>query len=106
MVSIIFDIDNRQYVPHIDVRRYSTTTENGPGRSRKMFEIHPGDWSLALDANGPRDQFHETAVHEARVATEARGITPTAPSHESFMRRLRLVFMGGPAVTEPCNCPA
>ena len=71
-----------------------------------MFEIHPSNWPFAVDAGDPRNQFHETALREARVATEAHGVALAAPVPERFVTRLRLALAGGPAVTEPCNCPA
>jgi hypothetical protein len=71
-----------------------------------MFEIHPSSWPFAVDGSDPRNQFHETALREARVATEAQGVTLASPAHEGFVTRLRLALTGGPAVTEPCNCPA
>jgi hypothetical protein len=71
-----------------------------------MFEIHPTNWPFAEDTTAPTNQFHETALHEARIATDARGIVPQTETSPSFVSRLRLAFAGGRAVTEPCNCPA
>lgn len=73
-----------------------------------MFEIHPSDWPMAADATDPRNQFHATAMHEARVASDFRGFAPAAPARESIVARLRLALVGGPSssIVEPCNCPA
>ena len=72
-----------------------------------MFELYPTSWPASMDATDSRNQFHETALREAQVATDARGVTAATPSGGTFMARLRLVFAGGPSVAaEPCNCPA
>ena len=71
-----------------------------------MYEIHPSSWPVAVDANDPRDQFHRTAIHEARVATERRQPELAAPT-PGLVGRLRLALAIGPVVaTEPCSCPA
>ena len=58
-----------------------------------------------------RSRMHETALRDARVATDHRDAVqaPTgrdATARVGLVSRLRLAFSGGPAVTEPCNCPA
>jgi hypothetical protein len=70
-----------------------------------MFDVYPSNWPL-VDTSDPRNQFHETALHEAQVATDARGFATPAPSHDSLVTRLRLAYAGGPAATEPSSCPA
>ncbi|HUQ43069.1 MAG TPA: hypothetical protein VM451_01470 [Candidatus Limnocylindria bacterium] len=72
-----------------------------------MFEIHPSNWGLTIDGGDPQNEFHETVLREAQVATDARGITAAAPRGDSIATRLRLAFAGGPsAAAEPCSCPA
>ena len=74
-----------------------------------MFEIHPSSWPLAVDASEGRDQFHLTALHEARVATERnpRLAEAAVARRAGFTQRLRAAFTGAPARSaEPCTCPA
>ena len=70
-----------------------------------MFEVYATNWPSA-DLRDPRNQFHEIALHEARVATEVRGDTVVAAVRDGFLARLRAAVAGRPAITEPCNCPA
>jgi hypothetical protein len=76
-----------------------------------MFDIHATNWPVAVDSTDPRDQFHERALHEARIATdyhESRaGARPEAVP-TGLLARIRLAIAGGAAVStvEPCNCPA
>jgi hypothetical protein len=73
-----------------------------------MFEVHPSNWPVALDANDPRDHFHRTALAEARAATDRRGaaMRPTS-ARAALLERVRLALAGGTAqVAEPCNCAA
>ena len=74
-----------------------------------MFEVYPGNWPVAVDSTDPRNQFHERALHEARVATDDRQYATPAPARDGgLVARLRLAIAGGPAATisEPCTCPA
>jgi hypothetical protein len=73
-----------------------------------MTEIHLAHMSWGNDAADDRNRFHETALREARVATEYREVEHAAPARPAtFVTRLRLAFAGGPAATtEACNCPA
>ena len=72
-----------------------------------MFEVYPGNWPAAVDATDPRNQFHEKALHEARVASEYRQFEPVLAARSSLIGRIRLAFAGGPAATtETCTCPA
>ncbi len=71
-----------------------------------MFDVYPSNWPIAFDPGDPRNEFHETALREARVATDAR-IHPTeSPVTARFMTRLRLAFSGGATAADTCNCPA
>jgi hypothetical protein len=72
-----------------------------------MFEIYPTNWPAAVDADR-ENHFHETALREARIATDASpvGAEPAAV-HQGFLVRLRLAFAGVAApTTESCTCPA
>ena len=73
-----------------------------------MFEIHPGNWPVAGGASDPRDQFHVTALHEARVATERNPRLIVASSaRPTFVDRIRHALAGGSATTvQPCDCSA
>lgn len=71
-----------------------------------MFEVYPSNWPVAVDANDPRNQFHRTALAEARFVTERREVVPAFPPRTSVVARLRVALAGGPATTEPCTCPA
>ena len=72
-----------------------------------MSEIHLTHASFGTDSTEPRNRFHQTALSEARVATEYRQLAPEPATRPSFTTRLRLAFVGGPPVTtEACNCPA
>ena len=73
-----------------------------------MLEVHPGNWPVAVDSTDPRNQFHERALHEARIATEYRQVEILAPARAGLVTRLRLAIAGGPAISaaEPCSCPA
>jgi hypothetical protein len=73
-----------------------------------MFEIPPGNWPVALDASDPRDEFHRTALADARVTTELRPqLALLAQPGPSIIARLRLAFAGEQhGSTQPCSCPA
>lgn len=73
-----------------------------------MFEVHPSNWPVAVDVTDPRNRFHATALHEARIASEYRGFAPEAPVRKGIVTRLRLAIAGGhtAATVEPCGCPA
>ena len=72
-----------------------------------MTEILMTHLSFRDDVHTGRDRIHETALHDARVATEYRQPDAEATSRPSFATRLRLAFAGGStATTEACNCPA
>jgi hypothetical protein len=75
-----------------------------------MTDIQLAHLSWGNDAANNRDRFHETALREARVASEYRQAEDAvaAPAASArFVTRLRLAFAGGSsATTEACNCPA
>lgn len=71
-----------------------------------MSEAYLTNWSLGSDWTARDDHFHETALAEARVATEYRQVQPATPAHSGLFARLRLVFAGQAPTTEACNCPA
>ncbi len=74
-----------------------------------MFELylsHTSPWEHSTD---PRNQFHETAMREARIASEWRDAEASAVlvAKPSFVSRLRLAFAGGSVTTtDACSCPA
>ena len=57
-----------------------------------------------------RSRIHEIALRDARIAADHRETSP--PVRSGLLDRLglkswfRFAFAGGPATTEPCNCPA
>ncbi len=62
-----------------------------------------------------RSRIHETALLDARVATdhhEGAEAAPPATARPGLVARLglgsrlRVAFAGGSATTEACNCPA
>ncbi len=73
-----------------------------------MFEVYPSNWPVAIHSSEPRNQFHERALHEARIATDYRQVATGAPARGGLVTRLRLALGGGSAIpaTEPCSCPA
>ena len=73
-----------------------------------MFEVYPSNWPVAVDTTDPRNQFHERALHEARIATDYRQVETSAPARVGLVTRLRLAIAGGPAISaiEPCSCAA
>ena len=71
-----------------------------------MSEAYLTNWSFGGETPDTRNHFHETAIREARVATEHRSVEPAAPARASFLTRLRIAFAGPAATTEACNCPA
>ena len=74
-----------------------------------MTDIQLAHLSWGNDAADNRDRFHETALREARVASDYRQVEDVvrAPAASpSFVTRLRLAFAGVPsATTEACSCP-
>jgi hypothetical protein len=70
-----------------------------------MSEAYLTNWSFGGETPDTRNHSHETALREARIATEYHEVAAASPAKEGFMTRLRLVFAGRPA-TDACNCPA
>ena len=74
-----------------------------------MFELYLSHTSAGDHSTDPRNQFHEIAMLEARIASDWHdaATAPVAETKSSFVSRLRLAFAGAPsATTEACNCPA
>ena len=59
-----------------------------------------------------RSRMHETAMRDARVATDHHQDRQPSPARSGLAARLglgsrhRFALAGGQAATEPCNCPA
>ena len=59
-----------------------------------------------------RSRIHETAMRDARIATDHHETAQPSEARSGLVARLglgsrlRVAFAGGPATTEPCNCPA
>lgn len=70
-----------------------------------MSEAYLTNWSFGGETPDTRNRFHETALREARIATDYRQFEPPVRAESSFLARLRRAFTG-PAATEACNCPA
>ena len=70
-----------------------------------MSEAYLTNWSFGGETPDTRNHFHDTALREARVASEYHDAKPAIPAREGFLTRLRLAF-AGPAATDACNCPA
>lgn len=72
-----------------------------------MSEAYLTNWSFGGDTRSGRSHFHETALREARVATEFHEPeTRVEPAQAGFLARLRLAFAGPSAAPDACNCPA
>ena len=71
-----------------------------------MSEAYLTNWSFGGETPDTRSHFHETALREARIATDYREVEPAIPARESLLTRLRLAFGGPSATAEACNCPA
>jgi hypothetical protein len=70
-----------------------------------MSEAYLTNW-LASHATDDRNHFHEVAIHEARIATEARARAAAAPARlPSLLGRLRAAIPG-PTPAERCDCAA
>ena len=74
-----------------------------------MFDIFANDWPVAVDSTDPRNQFHERALHEARIATDYRqDAAPTPARGAGLVARVRVALAGGLATSaQVCmDCPA
>ena len=71
-----------------------------------MFALFPNSGPV-IDPTDPLNRFHETALREARFATEYRQIAHDGPPRIGIVTRLRIALGGGLAAsTEACSCPA
>jgi hypothetical protein len=70
-----------------------------------MSEAYLTSWTFGGDTPNTRSHFQETALREARIATDYREVEPVIAAREPFLTRLRLAFAGRPAA-DACNCPA
>jgi hypothetical protein len=70
-----------------------------------MSEAYLTNWSFGGETPDTRNHFHETALREARIASDYRDVEPAPPDKGSFVNRLRLAF-AGPSAVDACNCPA
>ena len=75
-----------------------------------MPEEYRTNWPFGGETPDTRSHFHETALHEARTATDyregaQREVAQTHRVRDSFLTRLQLAI-AGPAATDACNCPA
>ena len=72
-----------------------------------MFELYTAG-VFAPDPTDPRNLFHERALHEARIASEFRGLTESRAQTTGLVARFRAVIAGRGVVatTQACPCPA
>lgn len=72
-----------------------------------MSDVSLSNWSFGGETASGRSHFHDTALREARIATDyhERESDP-APAQPGFLARLRLAFAGASAAPDACNCPA
>ena len=68
-----------------------------------MSEAYLTSFSFGNDAGDSRNQFHQIALREARIATEHHATREFQPAQPSFATRLRLVF-GGRPTAQPAAC--
>ena len=71
-----------------------------------MTEIHLAHLSWGSDAVDDRNRFHETALREARTATEYRGQVDNRRACGPRPPASRLRPAGSSSATTDCNCPA
>ena len=74
-----------------------------------MFELYLSHTSGGEHSTDPRNQFHEIALRDARIASD--WLSQVAPevviARPSFVSRVRLAFAGRQApTTDACACPA
>jgi hypothetical protein len=70
-----------------------------------MSEAYLTNWSIGSDWTERADPFHETALADARVASEYRRFAPEAKAPTSLIARIRQA-VAGPAVAECGTCTA
>jgi hypothetical protein len=74
-----------------------------------MFELYLSHTSAGEHSTDPRNQFHETALRDARIASDWHGAAAStaAAAKPSFASRIRAAFAGSSAATtDACSCPA
>jgi hypothetical protein len=74
-----------------------------------MSDVSLSNWSFGGEPASGRSHFHDTALREARIATEYHEREhehEAAPAQPGFLARLRLAFAGPAAAPDACNCPA
>ena len=74
-----------------------------------MFELYLSHTSGGEHSTDPRNQFHEVALRDARIASDWHSeIAPAVVvAKAGFVSRLRHAFAGRPAqTTDTCACPA
>jgi hypothetical protein len=71
-----------------------------------MFAFHPTNGSFVVDATDPLNRFHETALREARIASDYRHAESACTPHASFVRRIRSALAGSPTTGADCGCAA
>ena len=74
-----------------------------------MFELYLSHTSGGEHSTDPRNQFHEVALRDARIASDwhSEGAPAVVIANASFVSRLRDAFAGRPAkTTDACACPA
>ena len=69
-----------------------------------MSEAYLTNWLSSSGTTETRSHFHDTALREARIATEHHQPEPKPAAPTPFLSRLRLAFAG--PQTDACNCPA
>ena len=70
-----------------------------------VSEAYLTNWSSGSDWTERADPFHETALAEARVASEFRQFAPGTPAPTGLIARIRNAFAGRP-VAECGTCTA
>jgi hypothetical protein len=75
-----------------------------------MFELYLSHTSAGEHSTDPRNQFHDVALREARIASDWFAVECPADlveaSRPSLVSRLRLAFARPVATTDACSCPA
>ena len=71
-----------------------------------MFAFHPTNGSFVVDATDPLNRFHETALREARIASDYRDAESACTPRASFVSRIRLALAGTTATTADGGCAA
>jgi hypothetical protein len=85
-----------------------TRADDDPGRrSTSMFALNTGVWPVNReDPAEIRDRYHRVALHEARIAADAREEEPIRTSARSLADRVRLAFGLAPSEPQGVACGA